>query len=193
MKKDLLIIVDYQNDFVSNDGKVARKIKANFSKLQAISGVIQKLINNRHKKNQLILFLLNDYNTKFYKGEYKKYRETKSAYGNTGLVGTWGHKLYKIKQGEKDKVLVKHFSGGFYKTKLDDFLKNYGIKELYIVGVNTDVCVFQTALEAAIRGYKVNVIEDATATFSDEIKKIFLDYLNKYLGINIINSKELLK
>jgi ureidoacrylate peracid hydrolase len=193
MKKDLLIVVDYQNDFVSEDGKIAKRIKIDLSKLQKIQNTIQKLIDIWHKENKPILFIMNDYNTKYYKGDYKKFRATKSAYGNTALNGTWGHELYKIKKDKKDKVLIKHFFDGFYKTRLDEFLKKNKIENIYFAGVNTDVCVFHTSLGAVIRGYKVNVIEDATATVSDKNKKIFLDYLNKYTGINIINSKGLIK
>lgn len=185
--KDILIVVDYQNDFVSEKGKVAKRLKANFSKLQKISKKIQGLIDVWHGKDNPVLFLVSDYDSKYYTGEYKKFRETKSAYGNTALKNTWGYELYKLEPGKKDKFITKHFLNGFYKTNLENYLKTEKIDSIYFCGVNTDVCVFHAAIGSMIRGYKTYVIEDATETISPN-KQIFLDYLDKYLGVNLITS-----
>ncbi len=190
--KDILIIVDYQNDFVSPDGQVAKRLGNNiFLKSQALAGKLQKLIDMRHKTNKLVLFLVSDYNIKHYKGYFKKIRtKTKSAYGGAATKSTWGHKLYRLKSKPKDHFVVKHYFDGFYKTKLGDFLQKNKITDVYICGVNTDVCVFHTAIGSSIRGYKTFVIKDATETITPN-KKIFLDYLEKYVGIQIVTSKQI--
>ncbi|EKO3374279.1 bifunctional nicotinamidase/pyrazinamidase [Vibrio fluvialis] len=46
-------------------------------------------------------------------------------------------------------------------TGLEDYLKDKGIREVYIVGLATDYCVKFTALDAASLGFQTSVIEDA--------------------------------
>ncbi len=188
MRKKLLIITDYQNDFVASDGKVAKIIgDKNFLKLQEIAPKIQKLVDFWHQKEKKVLFLVSDYNSEYHKGYYKEFR-ARGAYGNTVLKNTIGHELYKLKSEENDKFIVKNYFDGFYQTELETFLKENQITDIYFCGVNTDVCVFHTAIGAMNRGYNVYVIEDATETITDN-KKIFLDYLREYVGVKIIESK----
>ena len=46
-------------------------------------------------------------------------------------------------------------------TGLDDFLREIGVKRLYIVGLTTDFCVKYSVLDALELGYEVVVIADA--------------------------------
>ncbi len=191
MKNSILIIVDYQNDLVAPNGKVAKKIgKKLLKKSQDISIKIQPLIDKWHKENNTVLFLSSDYNLKFYKGSFKKHKD-KSAYGNVAIKGTKGHELYKLHSNKNDKFIVKNYFDGFYKTKLDEYLKKQKSNNIFICGINTDVCVFHTAIGAMNRGYNVYVIEDATASISDRNKKIFLEYLKSYIGVKIIKSHKI--
>ena len=47
------------------------------------------------------------------------------------------------------------------RTGLDGYLKDLGIKEVYLVGLATDYCVLFSALDAVDLGYKTHVIIDA--------------------------------
>lgn len=186
--KKALIVIDYQNDFLSNKGKIAKKLGVKFiERGQRISHKIQALINQFHSQNDHVIFLMNNYNTENYKGSFKKHRK-KSPYGDTALLGEWGHDLYNLEPGSKDKFIVKKFFDGFYETKLEQFLKKGKITDLYLCGINTDVCVFHTAIGAMIRGYNVTIIKDATATITNH-KNIFLNYLSKFVGVKIKNLK----
>jgi nicotinamidase/pyrazinamidase len=60
---------------------------------------------------------------------------------------------------------VDSYSGFFdngkrNKTQLDDYLKEQGVTELFIMGLATDYCVKFTALDAVELGYKVNIISE---------------------------------
>jgi len=48
---------------------------------------------------------------------------------------------------------------GGAKTELDSVLKRNEIKNLFVYGIATDVCVKATAIDAANAGYKVTVVE----------------------------------
>lgn len=62
------------------------------------------------------------------------------------------------KDGEE--VIWKLHPGSFADTRLDDVLKNWGIKKLVITGYMAHVCVSTTVRQASQRGYDVLVVED---------------------------------
>jgi len=187
--KKALVVIDYQNDFLSNKGKVAKRLGSELiASGQKISKKIQALIDQFHSKNNYVIFLMSDYNTQNYKGAFKEHRK-KSPYGDTAFFGEWGYNLYELKAGDEDKFIVKKFFDGFYKTNFDQFLKKEGVIDLHFCGINTDVCVFHTAIGAMNRGYSVTVIKNATATITNH-KNIFLNYLAKFAGVKIKNSKD---
>lgn len=192
MKKALLVI-DYQNDFVSSDGKVALKlikILGNdvFKRLQFISTYINKSILIFKKNNNKVIFVKSDYDEKYHLGQFKIFRAN-GAYGNTALIGTNGHELFNIKI-EADFEVLKNYFDAFMNTKLEEYLKGNFITDIYLCGVNTDFCVFHTAITAMIKGYNVFVITDATDTITNN-KLIFLEYLEKYMGVKLIQLSDL--
>ena len=149
--KDILIVVDYQNDFISPKGQIAKKIgNSLLLKSQKLVDKLQPLLDKWHNEDKPVLFLVSDYSLDNYKESYRKGRE-KSPYGNTAKQGTWGYKLYKLKASPKDTIITKNYFDGFYKSKLEDFLKDNNIEKVYLCGINADVCVFHTAIVAIIR------------------------------------------
>lgn len=50
---------------------------------------------------------------------------------------------------------VEHADGSKEKTSLDDWLRTWGVHELWIVGIALDVCVRATVLDALDLGYSV--------------------------------------
>jgi nicotinamidase-related amidase len=56
----------------------------------------------------------------------------------------------------------------FYESNLDARLRACEIRRVYLVGINTDYCVFATALDAFYRGYEVKIVSDAVSSFNGE-------------------------
>jgi nicotinamidase/pyrazinamidase len=52
---------------------------------------------------------------------------------------------------------------GFAETSLEQNLKEYGVKRVFIAGLATDYCVKATALDAKAAGFDVVVLSDAVA------------------------------
>ncbi len=186
---DALIIVDYQNDFISSDGRVARRLGADkLWSSQAIAGKLQELIDKWHERGKPVLFLVSDYSLERYDEPLRSAR-AKNAYGDSAKPGTWGHGLYQLTPEPDEQFVVKSFFDGFYDSNLQETLVKVGAKRVYLCGINTDVCVFHTAIGAMIRGYETFVIEDATETISPH-KQVFLDYLKTVVGVQLISSKD---
>ena len=63
-----------------------------------------------------------------------------------------------------EKIVTKHYANSFRETDLLDFLKQKGIKNLVIVGMQTHMCVEAGARAATDLGFGVTVLADACAT-----------------------------
>ncbi len=66
---------------------------------------------------------------------------------------------------KNETVLIKHVNSAFIGTDLEKRLRNQNINTLVIAGLTTDHCVSTTARMADNLGFKVFVVDDATATF----------------------------
>ncbi|MCZ7664519.1 MAG: cysteine hydrolase [Thermoleophilia bacterium] len=80
-------------------------------------------------------------------------------------------------------VLGKTTSGTFASTDLDLILRNMEISRLVVAGVTTNNCVESTVREAADRGYRVIMVEEATATFSRELQAAAIKNIDRNFGV----------
>ena len=171
---DALIVVDVQNCFIPGGSLAVSK-----------GNEIIPLINTIAKGFQNVV-LTQDWHTpghisfaSAHVGK-KPFETIKLPYGNQVLwpdhcvQGTDGAAIHKdiaiphaqlvIRKGFNPKVdSYSAFieADGKIKTGLDGYLKQRGIKTVYVVGLATDFCVAWTALDARKLGLKAVVIEDA--------------------------------
>lgn len=74
--------------------------------------------------------------------------------------------LTQIAPTEDELVVDKLTSGAFHSTLLDHAMRNFGVRDLVIVGIATDMCVFGTARVAAELGYNALLCEDGCCTYT---------------------------
>ena len=172
-----LLIVDMSNDFVADNGSLTAGKRA-----QAIVPNIMKHIEEF--KNEPIIFC-ND--------SHKMGCDHFKLWTPHNVIGTEGIKIY----GELGKYLEEHRNDmnvyylpkdeydAFYQTDLKDILKALKVDEVYVTGVCTDICVFNTVYGAYKAGFKTNVFKDGVATFTEN-QDLFLNHMNMIYKTNII-------
>lgn len=70
--------------------------------------------------------------------------------------------LYFRKASSPDKDDYSEFAGKDEQGRsLDEVLKAYGVKKIYVVGLATDYCVLETVLDGLKHGYEVFAVTDA--------------------------------
>ena len=80
-------------------------------------------------------------------------------------------------------VIDKPGKGAFYATELGDILQKYGIENLLVCGVTTEVCVNTTVREANDRGYRCVVLADGCASYFPEFHDMGLKMIKAQGGI----------
>ena len=157
-----LIVVDYQNDFTPPDGalavpegdEIADKINA-----LARSGDYDLVVATRD----------------WHPPDHGSFMENGGPWPVHCVAGTEGAQLHPaLDTGAIDVIVDKGQDretegySGFDGTDLASLLRERGIGEVTIVGLATDYCVRQTALEALQEGFAVTV--DSTAVRGVEVE-----------------------
>jgi biuret amidohydrolase len=81
-----------------------------------------------------------------------------------------------------EPVLTKLSSSGFTSSSLDALLRNLGVGSLVLTGVSTSQCVDLTARDAADRGYRALIVEDAVAEDRADFHAWTLEQFQRLFG-----------
>ena len=104
--------------------------------------------------------------------------------GRILIRGEAGHDiipaLYPL---DSEVVIDKPGKGAFYATELGDTLEKYGIENLLVCGVTTEVCVNTTVREANDRGFRCIVLADCCASYFAEFHDMGLAMIKAQGGI----------
>ncbi|MBI4289039.1 MAG: cysteine hydrolase [Chloroflexi bacterium] len=111
-------------------------------------------------------------------------REKARKYGRwLAAVGSPGHRiLEEIAPRPNELVINKTSFGAFNSTGIDTALRNMGVEYLVITGVAANVCVETTARDAADRGYRCVMVEDAVAAITAEFQEVTMKAFASLFG-----------
>jgi len=103
---------------------------------------------------------------------------------NAGLMALWWKDLIyahsevstmdPIFQISNALVIEKSQYDGFYKTELENILRQRNITQIVITGVMTHLCCESTARSAFVRGFEVFFPIDGTATYNEDFHRASL-------------------
>lgn len=78
-------------------------------------------------------------------------------------VPSWSLKLTKLCTALPHLTGKYNYSSFAKPSKLDELLRSQSITDVYLTGINTDYCIFATALDAFYLQYNVHIIEEGVS------------------------------
>lgn len=171
-----VVIIDMTNDFVF--GKLGTKGSS------TVISPLQKLISFVHKKKIPIIYVsdAHDRNEPEMKAG-KKY----------SIKGTKGAQIIsELKPSLQDYCLEKRTYSGFFQTSLNSLLHRLQITNVIITGLETDICIQYTAVDAFKNGYYITVPKETTKAAREKAYWNGLNYLKTRYGANICRLDDLL-
>ncbi len=103
-----------------------------------------------------------------------------------------GHRVtLRLRPHEGDYFVLKPRHSGFYSTVLDMLLADIGVDTLVLTGFATNLCVALTAYDAHVRGYRVLVPSDCTASNRRELTRATLRQLAENIRAGVASSRSL--
>lgn len=169
--RSLLIIVDYQNDFVIGEFGFERAVKIE-------NAIANKIRKHRFKGSQIIFTMdINNNGHSPSNGKYNCYNKDDFGYKLYGLIGK--EKRIEDICFEKDR---------YGSCELFDFLREHAFDEVEIVGVVTNICVLVNAILVltALPSAKITIDCNCVAANDQMLGKFAIDVLTG-LHINIKN------
>ena len=185
--KKCLVVVDYQNDFVSGS--------LGFEKAKELDSEIANLIEKYHNNSDDVVFTLDTHYD-----DYMNTNEGKSLPVPHCIKGTKEAELVpelKVYENLDNTISIEKNSTSFneapaFRTLIDELVNLERIDE---VGVCTDICDFNgimglaNRLNQENRNVFLNIYENAIKTFDEDARQEYVKaakLLMKQQGINII-------
>lgn len=169
-----LIVVDYQNDFVTGS--------LGFAKAEQLDDRVADKIAKYRTDGWEIVFTFDTHDK-----NYLQTNEGRNLPVEHCIKGTEGHKLY----GKTAKMLTEidrcFYKPSFGSAELFEYLKGEKFDKVELCGVVTNICVISNAILAktALPEAEVSVDSACVASNDDNLNKSALDVMQN-LQINII-------
>lgn len=184
-----LLIIDMQNDFIADEGLIAREGR-DVSQAKEMATHLPELIKTARAAGVFVVFVRNVYTSdhNFYLSDvWLEQAARKRAGGYTRLpvceAGSWGGDFYgEVRPQTHDPIVTKHRYSAFYNTDLETILRANGIRTVVLTGVVTNVCVETSAREAFVRDYYVVVVRDGTAAYVQADHDMTLSNIDRFFG-----------
>ena len=173
LKRSALVIVDMQNAFAKSGGMLDL-FGADISGAAVAIQVNQLLIAAARKAGVEIIYLamtykadLSDAGGPFSPNYHKELglrlmREQPEYAGKLLIDGSWDWQIVDELKPKNDEILIrKSRYSGFVGTDLDSYLQSKNIRNLFLTGITTNVCVESTGRDAFFSEYWPILINDA--------------------------------
>jgi len=165
--KRALLVIDFINEIVDPNGKLAAKGYANFIAEHDTFSHLNAAIDTFRQVGDPVIFIRLAFDA-----SYNNQPKSSPVFGKAhefGILadGTWSTEINDaVRYHKTDEVLVKTRVSAFHDTGLAELLRNEGITDVYIAGVATDLAVEAAARAAHDSDFTVKVVTDACAAAS---------------------------
>ena len=182
-----LLMVDMQNDFAADEGVFVKEWGKTNRWIKQIIPRCRRLLTAARQSGVAVIHLrvINDL--------LRNPLSWHNFWGppSCAIEGTWGAEFVdELKPLEGEVVVTKYTYDGFVHTELDAILKKAGIQTLVLAGVDSDVCVRDTAAHGFALGYTPVLAEDALAADNETAHAGALQSLAEHYG-KVVSTAEI--
>lgn len=170
MNNTALILVDCENDFLSEQGIMHTAVKDSLAANNVIPN-LNRVLDAAHAADLPVIFTsisFNEGHSEIGDDAYGILAAVKGA--NAFVRGSWGADIYDgLHRKESDHVLQKSTMCAFKQTGLKALLEQQGITRLIFGGLVTDLCLETSMRSAYDEGYEVIGLVDCMASLSQSV------------------------
>ena len=169
-----LVLIDPLNEFLHPNGKLYPLVRESLETTNTIAN-LRHLVEATRAAKIPIYYGLHQINKD---GTYTGWLHMRSNHvrnRDKGVFARWGAEIIEglepdISNG--DVVASRHWNANSFKhTDLDYQLRQREITHLVMAGMVANTCLEATARDATELGYRVTLLKDCTAGFSDKLKE----------------------
>jgi len=181
-EKTAIVLIEPQNDFLSEGGTMYQYIKEQLKERNVIKN-LQRLLKGARGKAKIFYIPFQAFKPGFpelkpggpgTEGLRGLEMEMEADWGTGAwLEGTPGPEIIKELTPEEGDIVIrgKLTLDAFHSTAINYLLRTNEIENVAIVGFHTNWCVESTARSAYDNGFRVIVISDCTATDTEREQK----------------------
>lgn len=142
MKNTIVLIVDMQTGLVNGHPYIERKVIEN----------IKNLVEDCRNVGTEIVYVRHD-----------------DGPGEELHPGNLAFEIYEeLAPKSGDRIFVKHYNSAFYQTGLKEYLEEKQVKNIILVGMQTEYCIDATCKAAFEHGFQVFIPKETNTTFDNE-------------------------
>ena len=177
-----LLVIDIQEDYTGETAKPPFPYKDS----EMLITTVNKIISEASKKNFVVVYIRQEF-----EGFIGRTISKLIGHG-TAIKGNAGSAFDKRINILSTYCFTKSMPDAFTSPKIEAFLDEHQVSELYLVGLDAAGCVFFTAKGALKRGYSVSIITDGIALLKEKQWDNLLEKY-KHTGIILISEQEFSK
>lgn len=184
-----LVLIDFINEIVHEDGKLASKGYSDFVKNNNVFQNLSLAIEKARENNFFIVHVRVGFSENYLEQPKSSPLFGKAHEFQALKLNSWATEFHEqIDVDKNDIVVTKHRVNALHATPLNLILRNNEVDSILVAGVATDLAVSSLVRDAHDRDYQVTILEDCCAAANKEDHEAALLSLKKISRIK--NSKE---
>jgi ureidoacrylate peracid hydrolase len=193
--RSALVVIDMQNDFVSERGKMA-EFGFEIGCVRDSMPPMRRVLDTARSLSYQIIHtcMINEVE--------QNPLSYHAFWGQPAMAirGSWGAEhIEEMRPIPGETVLTKYTYGAFIGTNLDTILRRKGVETLIVVGTDVNICAGDTLHQAFALGYNVIAVSDCLQCFSrkgrqhaEQLRQMGMYLIENHFG-SVIPSAELLE
>ncbi|MEU4063496.1 isochorismatase family cysteine hydrolase [Streptomyces wedmorensis] len=185
-RRPALLVLDLINELVHPDGKYS-DVCLDQIESRGVLGHTRRAVDHARERGIPVVYVVVGFSPGLADWPPASPLFAEAADGDRLILGTWGTEVHdSLKPEAHEPVIAKRRVNPFLGTHLELTLRSLGVNTLLLTGATTDLVILSTAREAHDLDFRVEVLEDATATSSRELHEAALTLVRRTAEVTTV-------